>query len=90
MPVTAIYLFGSYAYGTPGDQSDLDIYIVTPDKTKRKIEHLKAARRSFYRHVSSPVDLLVNYQDEFDNRSRNHFTLEYEVANRGVNLIAFQ
>ncbi|GHT83697.1 hypothetical protein FACS189467_9080 [Bacteroidia bacterium] len=26
-----IYLFGSYAYGTPTDESDIDIYVVTPD-----------------------------------------------------------
>jgi predicted nucleotidyltransferase len=28
-----IYLFGSYAYGKPTDKSDIDIYIVIPDKT---------------------------------------------------------
>ena len=27
----AIYLFGSYAYGTPHKDSDLDIYVVVPD-----------------------------------------------------------
>jgi predicted nucleotidyltransferase len=26
-----IYLFGSYAYGTPNKNSDIDIFIVTPD-----------------------------------------------------------
>jgi len=29
--VEAIYLFGSYAYGTPHKNSDLDIYVVVPD-----------------------------------------------------------
>jgi predicted nucleotidyltransferase len=28
----AIYLFGSYANGTPQDDSDLDIYVIVPDK----------------------------------------------------------
>ena len=27
-----IYLFGSYAYGNPTEESDIDIYIVTPDE----------------------------------------------------------
>jgi len=31
VPAEAIYLFGSYAYGTPGEDSDLDIYVVVPD-----------------------------------------------------------
>jgi predicted nucleotidyltransferase len=32
VPAKYIYLFGSYAYGTPTDESDVDIYVVTPDE----------------------------------------------------------
>jgi len=31
VPAKYIYLFGSYAYGTPTDKSDIDIYTVIPD-----------------------------------------------------------
>ena len=31
VPAKYIYLFGSYAYGTPTEESDIDIYVVTPD-----------------------------------------------------------
>jgi predicted nucleotidyltransferase len=31
VPARYIYLFGSYAYGTPTDNSDIDIYTVIPD-----------------------------------------------------------
>ena len=34
VPARCIYLFGSYAYGSPTDESDIDIFIVTPDDTK--------------------------------------------------------
>ena len=30
----SIYLFGSYANGTPNKDSDFDIYVVVPDDTK--------------------------------------------------------
>ena len=31
VPVEQIWLFGSYAYGTPNKESDLDIYVVLKD-----------------------------------------------------------
>jgi len=34
MPVSAIYLFGSYAKGNFRENSDLDIYVITPDRSK--------------------------------------------------------
>ena len=34
VPARCIYLFGSYAYGVPTEESDIDIYVVTPDDTK--------------------------------------------------------
>ena len=30
----AIYLFGSYVYGTPNGSSDIDIYVIVPDDTE--------------------------------------------------------
>jgi predicted nucleotidyltransferase len=31
VPAKYIYLFGFYAYGNPTEESDIDIYVVTPD-----------------------------------------------------------
>jgi predicted nucleotidyltransferase len=31
VPAKYIYLFGSYAYGYLTEESDVDIYVVTPD-----------------------------------------------------------
>jgi uncharacterized protein len=45
-----IILFGSYAYGTPNEDSDIDLYVVTkdefmPQSWREKSEiHLKIAR----------------------------------------------
>ena len=37
VPTDQIWLFGSYAYGTPHKDSDIDIYIVMKDNAKNAI-----------------------------------------------------
>ena len=34
----SIYLFGSHAYGTPNEESDIDISVVTPND--RRLKHV--------------------------------------------------
>jgi predicted nucleotidyltransferase len=87
MPVTAIYLFGSYADGTyRKDRSDLDIYVITSDKSKRRLEWMRIARMSFDKIVNIPLDLVVNYEDRFEERSKSESTLEYQVITKGVTI----
>lgn len=61
-----IILFGSYAYGDPTDTSDLDILVVTGDKTipasfaeKSKI-YLNISRAISEIKKEFPVDLIVH------------------------------
>ena len=45
VPVEMVYLFGSYAYGTPRDDSDLDLYVVFRDDMEmRELDALVTAR----------------------------------------------
>jgi predicted nucleotidyltransferase len=37
VPVERIYLFGSYAYGTPHKDSDLDLYVVLKDDVQMRM-----------------------------------------------------
>ena len=37
VPAEKIYLFGSYAYGRPNKNSDIDIYVVIPDDFNKRI-----------------------------------------------------
>lgn len=82
--INSIYLFGSYAYGNPNEDSDLDIYIITNDKSKRKIEIMKLVRKAMTKVQSMSVDLLVYYSDEFNERAK--CTLENQIFNNGVKL----
>ena len=84
--VSSIYLFGSYAYGNPSKDSDLDICIITNDKSRRKIEIMKIIRKAIAKVKSMPVDLLVYYSDEFNERAKLDCTLESQILNEGVKL----
>ncbi|MDR1098850.1 MAG: nucleotidyltransferase domain-containing protein, partial [Treponema sp.] len=68
VPAKYIYLFGSYAYGKPTDKSDIDIYIVIPDKTASisdiytKIMVDLSIKKIFF------VDLLLSRESVFNIR----------------------
>lgn len=79
---SSIYLFGSYAYGEPTEDSDLDICIVTDDKSKRKVEIMKLIRKAIAKVQNMPVDLLIYYSDEF----KSNCTLESQILHQGVKL----
>ncbi|WP_333871164.1 nucleotidyltransferase domain-containing protein [Desulforamulus putei] len=81
-----IYLFGSFAYGQPDKESDIDLCIITDDNSKRKIEVLRQARRALASIVSLPIDLLVYRNEEFEERARLSTTLEYKIMNEGIML----
>jgi predicted nucleotidyltransferase len=82
-----IYLFGSFAYGEPHKDSDLDFYVVLPDDSNmRPIE----AMREIHRNLSSvkrtmPVDVLAARSSRFAEMSALP-TMERQIAREGVML----
>ena len=89
MPVSAIYLFGSYATGEYHKDSDLDIYLVTPDKSKRRTKHAIAVSMAIGLEEEIKIDLIVGYEDRYANFSNVINTLEYEVQKKGVDIYAY-
>jgi predicted nucleotidyltransferase len=80
----AIYLFGSYAYGTPNEHSDLDVYVVVPDSEKRhQMDLAGKIYLEFDSSIKFPVDLLVQYSEVFGRRSQGP-TLAGTVHKKGV------
>jgi len=74
VPAKYIYLFGSYAYGSPTEKSDIDIYIVTPDgidnfsEIYAKIIGDLSEKKIFF------IDLLLNAESDFNIRkTKNRF-----------------
>jgi predicted nucleotidyltransferase len=86
VPVEQIYLFGSYAYGTPHKDSDLDLYIVFKDDLPmREIDALIAARLAISRAKTMPVDLLGLKLNRFLDR-KTDATIERTIERQGIRL----
>jgi predicted nucleotidyltransferase len=84
VPVDQIFLFGSYAYGTPHKDSDLDLFVVLKDDVPmRTIDAALKIRLAIDRKKSMPVDLIVKKQNEYIQR-RNNLTLEQKIAREGI------
>ena len=68
VPAKCIYLFGSYAHGNQTEESDIDIYIVTPDNINNfselytKIMVDLSIKKIFF------IDLLLNTESNFNSR----------------------
>ena len=83
VPAEAIYLFGSYADGTPHKDSDLDIYVVVPDMDIDLADLRGAIRKNLRKKKTMPIDLLVGKASAF-NRKKQNLTLENVIAKTGV------
>jgi len=83
VPVEKLYLFGSYAYGTPNEDSDYDFYIVIPDGSMRPIDAMGEAHMSM-RGIKKSVDILAGTTETFERRSNKKWTIEGEVAAKGI------
>ena len=82
-----IILFGSYAYGTPTEDSDLDLLVVKagigPERTERAV-----AVRRLLRGAGAPMDILVRTPKEFAAAAAVRFTIEAQAAAEGRLLYA--
>lgn len=82
--VKKIFLFGSYAYGKPGYESDLDICIITKSNGKRKIDMIRDIRREIRVRFDMPIDILLYEDREFEERSALPNTLEHKILENGT------
>ncbi|MDR0447481.1 MAG: nucleotidyltransferase domain-containing protein [Treponema sp.] len=85
----AIYLFGSYAYGTPGENSDIDIYAVLPDKYHNTTEiYAKIITELGNKNIFF-FDLLLVPESIFNSR-KNNYILEGTIYSKGKKLYESQ
>ncbi|TVM01668.1 MAG: hypothetical protein CV087_10545 [Candidatus Brocadia sp. WS118] len=80
-----IFIFGSYAYGEPDQDSDIDLCVITTDLNgKRKIDIIREIRRELINLISNPLDILVYSENEFEERAGLSNTLEHKILMDGI------
>lgn len=80
--VLRIYLFGSYAYGTPHENSDLDIMVVVDD-IHNTIDKATEINIELAGSRTIPLGLVVNRKTDFDNAA-NAPTIQQLIRSEGV------
>ena len=86
VPVESIYLFGSYAYGTPNKDSDFDLYVVFKDElSMRELDAITAIRIAIKPVKNKPIDILGLKQNRFHDR-KLYATLERKIVREGIKL----
>ncbi|WP_028570952.1 nucleotidyltransferase domain-containing protein [Desulfonatronum lacustre] len=88
-----VVLFGSHAHGTPGQDSDFDVYVVTKDQFIPKNYQEK---RQLVRKVSKPIqdirqkisiDLLVHTEPMNKLFFTQNSSFAREIQNNGISLL---
>ena len=75
-----IVLFGSYAYGTPTADSDVDLLVVLPFEGKPTRKALEILKKT---NPRIPLDLIVRTPEQIKERLSNHDWFICEIMEKG-------
>jgi predicted nucleotidyltransferase len=77
-----IYLFGSFAWGRPNEDSDMDLLVIVPESRENPIQRAGRAQRSLL-GVKAAVEVLVKTREEFQRYSSVKASLEAQISREG-------
>lgn len=80
---TTIYLFGSYAWGQPNADSDLDFMIILPNDIAITRE-LRVKSSYALWDVKIATDVLFKHLLNFEQRAAHPSTLEHKIKTEGI------
>jgi predicted nucleotidyltransferase len=80
-----IWLFGSHAWGTPNEDSDVDLMVIVPSSNERPIRRMQRAHRCL-RGIGFAKDVLVNTRSEFDHYRHLTASLSHRIFQQGRKL----
>jgi predicted nucleotidyltransferase len=80
-----VYLYGSYAYGTPHKDSDYDFYVLLKDDSRIKpLDAMGLIEMSLFKaNVRKATDIRANYKNRFEDRGKFP-TMERKIIREGV------
>ncbi len=77
-----MWLFGSYAWGEPTEDSDLDFVVVVQSSEESPLRRAQRAQMSVF-DVSMAADIFVPTKPEFERFRHVKASLSYKIANEG-------
>lgn len=87
-----VVLFGSYAYGKPHKDSDIDLYVVTnddfiPQNFKEKMQ-LKLKVASVLKELQKiiPIDIVTHTKKMHDEFIKTNSSFSREILSKGIKL----
>ena len=81
----AIYLFGSHAWGTPHEDSDVDLMVIVRQSGERAVRRMQRAHRCL-RGLRLSKDVFVQTREEFDRYKDLQASLQHQILARGRKL----
>lgn len=80
---SAIYLYGSHAWGKANEESDLDVLVVV-DQSKEKPYRRSVRGVRALRGLKINEDIIVHTKQEFEELSRDVSTLCHKIKQEGT------
>lgn len=84
--VSGAYLFGSHVDGTPREDSDMDLLIVSSSFSGRPYAKRWKILGDVLAQIREPIDVLAYSPEEFENRRRNGASFVHYILNHSEKL----
>ncbi len=81
----SIYIFGSYAWGNPDANSDIDLLIIVEESGKPVYKRAIEGYTVLF-DLNIPKDILVYTKSEFAELSSDKTTLCHKIKNEGIKI----
>ncbi len=81
----SIYIFGSYAWGTPNEDSDLDFAVIIDESELDMASRIRLSSAELW-GIGIPTDILVYTRAEIEEKSMHNSTLQHRILNEGMKI----